>query len=64
MNENSYDLNSAPYHKLNFVASTKNIPIHSQRNVLPKQYAVDLGILKGDFVKVQEEEGRIIIQKA
>ena len=32
--------------------------------VLPKQYAIHLGIAKGDFVKVQEEEGKIIIQKA
>ena len=32
--------------------------------VLPKSYANHLGIAKGDFVKVQEEEGRIIIQKA
>jgi antitoxin component of MazEF toxin-antitoxin module len=32
--------------------------------VLPKQYAIHLGISKGDFVKVQEEERRIIIEKA
>jgi formylmethanofuran dehydrogenase subunit D len=32
--------------------------------VLAKHYAIHLGIAKGDFVKVQEEEGRIIIEKA
>jgi bifunctional DNA-binding transcriptional regulator/antitoxin component of YhaV-PrlF toxin-antitoxin module len=31
--------------------------------VLPKKYAVDLGIGKGDFVKVHQDEGRIIIEK-
>jgi hypothetical protein len=32
--------------------------------VLPKQYAVNLGIGKGDFVKVDLEENRIVIAKA
>jgi bifunctional DNA-binding transcriptional regulator/antitoxin component of YhaV-PrlF toxin-antitoxin module len=32
--------------------------------VLPKQYAVHLGLAKGDFVKVRHEENRIIIEKA
>lgn len=32
--------------------------------VLPKQYAINLGIRKGDFVKVRQEEDRIIIEKA
>lgn len=32
--------------------------------VLPKQYAVNLGIGKGDFVKVHQEENRIVIEKA
>jgi hypothetical protein len=31
--------------------------------VLPKRYAVDLGIGKGDFVRVHQKEGRIIIEK-
>jgi antitoxin component of MazEF toxin-antitoxin module len=31
--------------------------------ILPKQYAVNLGIGKGDFVKVHQEEERIIIEK-
>jgi hypothetical protein len=32
--------------------------------VLPKSYALDLGISKGEFVKVYCIENRIIIEKA
>lgn len=32
--------------------------------ILPKQYALDLGIMKGDFVKVKKEQDKIIIEKA
>ncbi|HZD82679.1 MAG TPA: AbrB/MazE/SpoVT family DNA-binding domain-containing protein [Nitrososphaeraceae archaeon] len=32
--------------------------------VLPKSYAVNLGIRKGDFVKVHQEESQIILEKA
>jgi bifunctional DNA-binding transcriptional regulator/antitoxin component of YhaV-PrlF toxin-antitoxin module len=32
--------------------------------VLPKSYAIHLGISKGDFVKVRQEENKIIIEKA
>jgi antitoxin component of MazEF toxin-antitoxin module len=32
--------------------------------VLPKQYAVNLGIGKGNFVKVHLEGNRIVIEKA
>jgi hypothetical protein len=32
--------------------------------VLPKSYAIQLGIGKGDFVKVSQEENRIVIEKA
>jgi bifunctional DNA-binding transcriptional regulator/antitoxin component of YhaV-PrlF toxin-antitoxin module len=31
--------------------------------VLPKKYAIDLGIGNGDFLTVQQQEGRIIIEK-
>jgi bifunctional DNA-binding transcriptional regulator/antitoxin component of YhaV-PrlF toxin-antitoxin module len=31
---------------------------------LPKKYAIDLGIGKGDFVKVSQEDGKIVIEKA
>lgn len=36
---------------------------HSFGMVLPKEYAVNLKIGKGDFVKVSQEGDRIIIQK-
>ena len=32
--------------------------------ILPKEYALNLGIGKGDFVKVRQEEQRIVIEKA
>jgi antitoxin component of MazEF toxin-antitoxin module len=32
--------------------------------VLPKEYALNIGIGKGDFVKVKREDNRIIIEKA
>jgi formylmethanofuran dehydrogenase subunit D len=31
--------------------------------ILPKDYAVNLGVGKGDFVKVHQEEGKIVIEK-
>jgi formylmethanofuran dehydrogenase subunit D len=32
--------------------------------ILPKQYAINLGIGKGDFVKVRQENGKIVLEKA
>lgn len=32
--------------------------------VLPKSYAINLGIGKGDFVKVRQEGEKIVIEKA
>jgi hypothetical protein len=32
--------------------------------VLPKSYAINLGIGKGDFVKVCQEDHRMVIEKA
>jgi antitoxin component of MazEF toxin-antitoxin module len=32
--------------------------------VLPKSYAVNLGIVKGDYVKVHQEDRKIVIEKA
>jgi formylmethanofuran dehydrogenase subunit D len=31
--------------------------------ILPRDYAVNLGIEKGDFIKVRQEEGRLIVEK-
>jgi Antidote-toxin recognition MazE, bacterial antitoxin len=32
--------------------------------ILPKQYAINLGIGKGDFVKVHQDDNKIIVEKA
>jgi hypothetical protein len=32
--------------------------------VLPKQYAMDLGLRKGEFVKVSQQKDKIIVEKA
>jgi hypothetical protein len=32
--------------------------------ILPKQFAVSLGIAKGDFIEVRQEVGKLIIEKA
>jgi hypothetical protein len=32
--------------------------------ILPKQYAINLAIGKGDFVKVHQEDEKIVIEKA
>ena len=37
---------------------------HSFSIVLPQAYAIDLGIQKGDFVKVIQEGQKIIVEKA
>ncbi|VFJ14488.1 AbrB/MazE/SpoVT family DNA-binding domain-containing protein [Candidatus Nitrosocosmicus franklandus] len=37
---------------------------HSFSIVLPKLYALKLGLGKGDFVKVRYDSNRIIIEKA
>jgi AbrB family looped-hinge helix DNA binding protein len=31
--------------------------------VLPKSFAIDLGIGKGDYVKVSQDDGKIIVEK-
>lgn len=32
--------------------------------ILPKSYAISLGIGKGDFVKVYQEDKKIVVEKA
>jgi hypothetical protein len=32
--------------------------------VLPKQYAINLGVGRGDFLKVSQQQDKIIIEKA
>jgi hypothetical protein len=47
------------YRKVQGIVGTQSFSV-----ILPKSYAVKLGIGKGDFVKVRQEEDRIIIEKA
>ena len=47
------------YRKVQGIVGTSSFSI-----ILPKDYAIHLGIGKGDFVKVRQEENKIIIEKA
>ncbi len=49
---------SKEYRKIQGIVGEQSFSV-----VLPKKYAIDLGIGKGDFVRVHQEEGRIIIEK-
>jgi bifunctional DNA-binding transcriptional regulator/antitoxin component of YhaV-PrlF toxin-antitoxin module len=52
-------MNSLEYRKVQGLVGEQSFSI-----VLPKSYAVHLGIGKGDFVKVMQDESKIIIEKA
>jgi len=52
-------MNDIQYRKVQGLLGEQSFSI-----VLPKSYAIQLGIGKGDFVKVSQEENRIIIEKA
>jgi bifunctional DNA-binding transcriptional regulator/antitoxin component of YhaV-PrlF toxin-antitoxin module len=52
-------MNSLEYRKIQGLVGDQSFSV-----VLPKSYAIHLGIGKGDFVKVRQEENRIIIEKA
>ena len=52
-------MNHLEYRKVQGLVGEQSFSI-----VLPKSYAVKLGIGKGDFVKVRQEEERLIIEKA
>ena len=56
--ENSID-NEARYRRIQGLVGEKSFSL-----VLPKIYAINLGIGKGDFVKVTQELNKIIIEKA
>jgi antitoxin component of MazEF toxin-antitoxin module len=47
------------YRKIQGLSNEESLSV-----VIPKSYAVHLGIVKGDFVKFHQEENRIIIEKA
>jgi len=52
-------MNDIQYRKVQGLLGEQSFSI-----VLPRSYAIQLGIGKGDFVKVSQEENRIIIEKA
>ena len=51
--------NELAYRKIQGIVGDQSLSV-----ILPKSYAVNLGIGKGDFVKIHQEEGKIIIEKA
>jgi formylmethanofuran dehydrogenase subunit D len=53
------NIKSTEYRKIQGIVGDQSFSV-----VLPKKYAIDLGIGKGDFVKVHQQEGRIVIEKA
>ena len=58
MNEHKND-NQPEYRKVQALVGE-----HSLFCVLPRTYALKLGIQKGDFVKVYQFENQIVIEKA
>jgi antitoxin component of MazEF toxin-antitoxin module len=52
-------LNTTEYRKVQGIVGEQSFSV-----VLPKKYAIDLGIGKGDFVKVRQEQNKIVIEKA
>ena len=56
MEQNAQD---TEYRKVQGIVGVQSFSI-----VLPKSYAVNLGIGRGDFVKVRLEKDHIIIEKA
>jgi bifunctional DNA-binding transcriptional regulator/antitoxin component of YhaV-PrlF toxin-antitoxin module len=52
-------MNSIEYRRIQGLVGEQSFSL-----ILPKQYAINLGIRKGDFVKVWLEENKIIIEKA
>jgi len=52
-------MSSLEYRKVQGIVGEQSFSI-----VLPKVYALHLGIGKGDFVKIHEENKKIIIEKA
>lgn len=52
-------MDSTEYRKVQGLVGEQSFSV-----VLPKSYAVHLGIGKGDFVKVKQEGEKIVIEKA
>jgi AbrB family looped-hinge helix DNA binding protein len=58
-NSNNIEDHRSQYRKVQGLVGDQSFSI-----VLPKSYAIILGISKGDFVEVYQEEDKIIIKKA
>jgi AbrB family looped-hinge helix DNA binding protein len=56
--ENPQNPQDIEYRKVQGIVGQQSFSI-----VLPKSFAHDLGISKGDYVKVSQEDGKIIIEK-
>jgi bifunctional DNA-binding transcriptional regulator/antitoxin component of YhaV-PrlF toxin-antitoxin module len=54
-----YNMKNIEYRKIQGIVGEQSFSV-----VLPKKYALDLGIGKGDFVKVYQHESKIVIEKA
>ena len=54
-----HKLDSYEYRKVQGLVGEMSFSI-----ILPKTYAVELGVNKGDFMKVKLENNRIILEKA
>ena len=52
-------MNTSEYRKIQGLVGDQSFSV-----VLPKSYALHLGIGKGDFVKVSHDHNKIIIEKA
>ena len=52
------NIKSTEYRKIQGIVGEQSFSV-----VLPEKYAIDLGIGKGDFVRVHQDEGRIVIEK-
>lgn len=52
-------MNSIEYRKIQGLIGETSFSV-----ILPKEYALNIGLGKGDFVKVRQEQNRIIIEKA
>jgi formylmethanofuran dehydrogenase subunit D len=51
--------NELAYRKIQGIVGDQSLSV-----ILPKSYMSNLGIREGDFVKVHQEEGKIVIEKA
>jgi hypothetical protein len=57
--DNQSEIENVEYRKIQGLVGE-----HSLSFVLPKKYATDLGIEKGDYVKVMQKDHMIVIEKA